>query len=289
MFAAWLPNQFCRPKEYSIRGMTAFTGEPIRPFPAILDCRNKRLVRPGDCAADSCECPGRSRIRDWATPFGNAGPGSQSRVRAERRGCLPMERIGECPPTKDPSWVRLRSSIRRDIFLRHLRCAIPTELNPAARTRFRSSGASPMRKLLSGVKLSGPLTNLANLAICQRRNAMPAIGQRHGEFLPIRLQQLEGEFVGNLCPPSKVWTIPGKLRALRHRLRRGNKCTDPGSRPTRQFIERTRERLRHDVMMLHRIKRNGDAAASGRVRASTCHRKNHVFGLNFALSWLARR
>src|SRR5881296_3612809 len=40
--------------------------------------------------------------------------------------------------------------------------AIPTELNPAATKRFRNSGASPRMKLLSGVKLSGPLTNLAN-------------------------------------------------------------------------------------------------------------------------------
>src|SRR5438477_2861689 len=41
--------------------------------------------------------------------------------------------------------------------------AMPTELNPAATNKCRISGASPMMRLLSGVKLSGPLTNLANL------------------------------------------------------------------------------------------------------------------------------
>src|SRR5207302_1846603 len=43
--------------------------------------------------------------------------------------------------------------------------AMPTELKPARTKRFRNSGASPIRKLLSGVKLSGPFTNLANLAV----------------------------------------------------------------------------------------------------------------------------
>jgi hypothetical protein len=37
--------------------------------------------------------------------------------------------------------------------------AIPTELKPQATNSPFSSGVSPMRKLLSGVKLSGPFTN----------------------------------------------------------------------------------------------------------------------------------
>ncbi len=35
--------------------------------------------------------------------------------------------------------------------------AIPTELNPAPTKKPRTSGASPIRNWLSGVKLSGPL------------------------------------------------------------------------------------------------------------------------------------
>ena len=42
--------------------------------------------------------------------------------------------------------------------------AMPAELNPAATNRLRTSGVSPRRKLLSGVKLSGPLTNFGNSA-----------------------------------------------------------------------------------------------------------------------------
>src|ERR1043166_1672786 len=39
--------------------------------------------------------------------------------------------------------------------------AMPTELKPANTKRFRSSGVSPISQLLSGVKLSGPLTNFS--------------------------------------------------------------------------------------------------------------------------------
>src|SRR5688572_10719201 len=40
--------------------------------------------------------------------------------------------------------------------------AMPMELKPVITNRFPNSGVSPMSQLLSGVKLSGPLTNFSN-------------------------------------------------------------------------------------------------------------------------------
>ena len=43
--------------------------------------------------------------------------------------------------------------------------AMPTELNPASTNNPSVPAGVPIRKLLSGVKLSGPLTNFGNFAV----------------------------------------------------------------------------------------------------------------------------
>ena len=69
------------------------------------------------------------------------------------------------------------------------------ELKPAPTNTPRTSGASPRMKLLSGVKLSGPLRKLLISASSQRRHAMQRVLHQDLELVPIVGQKLEREIV----------------------------------------------------------------------------------------------
>ena len=55
---------------------------------------------------------------------------------------------------------------------------MPTELNPASTNNPSVPAGVPIRKLLSGVKLSGPLTNFGNRAL--RKAGMRCFPAAHG-------------------------------------------------------------------------------------------------------------